>query len=233
MTTLRIHDIDTYYGTSHILHGVSLQVGEGDLVAVLGRNGAGKTTLLRSITGENPPRRGHIHFDGVDITTMKSHQRTRIGLSYVPQGRQIIPDLTVEDNIRVAMLGKGRDARQIPAFVHEYFPGLKELFPRKGGVLSGGQQQLLAIARALVQEPKLLLLDEPTEGLQPSIVEEIDGVIKRVRKDRNCTVLLVEQNLDFVRDVTERFAILDTGRLVEEGEVVSLSDEFVRRHLQV
>lgn len=233
MTTLRIQSIDTFYGTSHILHGISLEIGEGDLVAVLGRNGAGKTTLLRSITGENPPRRGTIHFDGVDITSMKSHQRTKLGLSYVPQGRQIIPDLTVEDNIRVAMLGKGQKANQVPAFVHEYFPGLKELFPRKGGVLSGGQQQLLAIARALVQEPKFLLLDEPTEGLQPSIVDEIDTVIKRIQKERNCTVLLVEQNLEFVRDVTERFAILDTGRIVAEGEVVGLSDEFVKRHLQV
>jgi urea transport system ATP-binding protein len=233
VTALRIQGIDTFYGTSHILHGVSLEIGDGDLVAVLGRNGAGKTTLLRSITGENPPRRGMIHLDGVDITSMKSHQRTRIGLSYVPQGRQIIPDLTVEDNIRLAMLGKGQKAEQVPAFVHEYFPGLRELLPRKGGVLSGGQQQLLAIARALVQEPSLLLLDEPTEGLQPSIVEEIDGVIKRVRKERNCTVLLVEQNLEFVRDVTERFAILDTGRIVADGDIKRLSDEFVRRYLQV
>lgn len=230
---LRIQDIDTFYGTSHILHGISLEIAKGDLLAVLGRNGAGKTTLLRSITGENPPRRGTVHFDGIDITSMKSHWRTKLGLSYVPQGRQIIPDLTVEDNIRLAMLGKGQKADQVPPFVHEYFPGLRELFPRKGGVLSGGQQQLLAIARALVQEPKFLLLDEPTEGLQPSIVEEIDAVIKRIQKERNCTVLVVEQNLDFVRDVTERFAILDTGRIVAEGEVVGLTDEFVRKHLQV
>jgi urea transport system ATP-binding protein len=230
---LRIQDIDTFYGTSHILHGISLEIAKGDLLAVLGRNGAGKTTLLRSITGENPPRRGTVHFDGIDITSMKSHWRTKLGLSYVPQGRQIIPDLTVEDNIRLAMLGKGQKADQVPPFVHEYFPGLRELFPRKGGILSGGQQQLLAIARALVQEPKFLLLDEPTEGLQPSIVEEIDAVIKRIQKERNCTVLVVEQNLDFVRDVTERFAILDTGRIVAEGEVVGLTDEFVRKHLQV
>jgi urea transport system ATP-binding protein len=233
VTMLRIQDIDTFYGTSHILHGISLEIAKGDLLAVLGRNGAGKTTLLRSITGENPPRRGTVHFDGIDITSMKSHWRTKLGLSYVPQGRQIIPDLTVEDNIRLAMLGKGQKADQVPPFVHEYFPGLRELFPRKGGVLSGGQQQLLAIARALVQEPKFLLLDEPTEGLQPSIVEEIDAVIKRIQKERNCTVLVVEQNLDFVRDVTERFAILDTGRIVAEGEVVGLTDEFVRKHLQV
>ena len=230
---LQIQDIDTFYGTSHILHGISLEIAKGDLLAVLGRNGAGKTTLLRSITGENPPRRGTVHFDGIDITSMKSHRRTKLGLSYVPQGRQIIPDLTVEDNIRLAMLGKGQKADQVPPFVHEYFPGLRELFPRKGGILSGGQQQLLAIARALVQEPKFLLLDEPTEGLQPSIVEEIDAVIKRIQKERNCTVLVVEQNLDFVRDVTERFAILDTGRIVAEGEVVGLTDEFVRKHLQV
>jgi urea transport system ATP-binding protein len=231
--TLQIEGIDTFYGTSHILHGLSLEIGDGDLVAVLGRNGAGKTTLLRSITGENPPRRGKIRFDGVDITAMKSHQRTKLGLSYVPQGRQIIPDLSVEDNIRLAMLGKGKKADRIPAFIDEYFPALRELFPRRGGVLSGGQQQLLAIARAFVQEPKFLLFDEPTEGLQPSIVEEIDVVIKRFRQERNCAVLLVEQNLEFVRDVTERFAILDTGRIVAEGEVVGLSDEVVKRHLQV
>jgi urea transport system ATP-binding protein len=233
VTSLSIKSIDTFYGTSHILHGVSLEIADGDFVAVLGRNGAGKTTLLRSITGENPPRHGSIHFDDIDVTTMKSHQRTWIGVSYVPQGRQIIPDLTVEDNIKVAMLGKNQKADRVPPFVHDYFPSLKELFPRKGGVLSGGQQQLLAIARAIVQSPKLLLLDEPTEGLQPSVVEEIDGILKRIRNDHNCTILLVEQNLDFVRDVTKRYAIIDTGRIVAQGDVADLTDNFVRKHLQV
>lgn len=231
--TLEVRDIDTFYGTSHILHGVSLEVGTRALVAVLGRNGAGKTTLLRSITGINPPRRGTIRLDGVDISRMKSHRRTHLGISYVPQGRDIIPDLTVEENIYLALLGKGKKAGQVPAFVYEYFPALRSLNGRKGGVLSGGQQQQLAIARALVQEPKLLLLDEPTEGLQPSVVEEIDRIVRRIPDERGCAVLVVEQNLDFVRSTTQRFAILDTGRIVAEGEIGALTDQVVRQHLQV
>jgi len=230
---LRLDGINTFYGTSHILHGVSLEIADGELIAVLGRNGAGKTTLLRSITGETPPKSGTIHLDGVNITNLKPHVRARLGISYVPQGRQIIPDLTVEENIQVALLGKHMNAGKIPNLVFDYFPALKTLVKRKGGHLSGGQQQQLAIARALVQEPKLLLLDEPTEGLQPSVVEEIDALLKLIPTQRNCTILVVEQNLDFVRDITERFAILDTGRLVAEGEVSGLSDEFIRRHLQV
>lgn len=230
---LRLDGINTFYGTSHILHGVSLEIADGELIAVLGRNGAGKTTLLRSITGETPPKSGTIYLDGVNITNLKPHVRARLGISYVPQGRQIIPDLTVEENIQVALLGKHKNAGKIPNLVFDYFPALKTLVKRKGGHLSGGQQQQLAIARALVQEPKLLLLDEPTEGLQPSVVEEIDALLKLIPTQRNCTILVVEQNLDFVRDITERFAILDTGRLVAEGEVSGLSDEFIRRHLQV
>ena len=230
---LRLNGINTFYGTSHILHGISLEIADGELVAVLGRNGAGKTTLLRSITGETPPLGGSIQLDGTDITRLKAHRRTHLGISYVPQGRQIIPDITVEENILVALLGKGQKANKIPDLVFDYFPALTNLIKRKGGVLSGGQQQQLAITRALVQEPKLLLLDEPTEGLQPSVVEEIDVLLKRVPKERNCAILLVEQNLDFVRDVTRRFAILDTGRIVAEGDVSVLSDEFIRRHLQV
>jgi urea transport system ATP-binding protein len=231
--TLTISDIDTYYGTSHILHDVSLSVGDSELVAVLGRNGAGKTTLLRSVTGVNPPRAGSIRLDDTDITRLKSHQRTRLGISYVPQGRQIIPDVTVAENIQLALLGKNKKADKVPEFVFDYFPALKPIAGRKGGVLSGGQQQQLAIARALVQDPKLLLLDEPTEGLQPSVVEEIDAIIKRIPSERKCAVLLVEQNLDFVRDTTQRFAILDTGRIVAQGNVTELTDAVVAQHLQV
>jgi urea transport system ATP-binding protein len=231
---LRIDRIDTFYGTSHILHGVTLAVGDGELVAVLGRNGAGKTTLLRSITGVNPPSTGRIELSGTDITQMRSHRRNHLGISYVPQGRQIIPDISVAENIQVAMLGKGiRNGRKIPEFVLDYFPALRDIAGRKGGVLSGGQQQQLAIARALVQEPKLLLMDEPTEGLQPSVVEEIQQIIKRVIRERKCSVLLVEQRLEFVRDITQRFAILDTGRIVAEGSAGDLTDDVVRKHLQV
>ena len=230
---LRVSDIQTFYGTSHILHGVSLEVGEGELVSVLGRNGAGKTTLLRSITGVNAPKGGRIDLADTDITAMKSHRRTHLGISYVPQGRQIIPDISVAENIQVAMLGKGMKGGKVPDFVFDYFPALKDIAGRKGGVLSGGQQQQLAIARALVQEPKMLLLDEPTEGLQPSVVEEIQQITKRIMRERKLSVLLVEQRLDFVRDITQRFAILDSGRIVAQGNVGELTDDVVRRHLQV
>ena len=230
---LRVKDINTFYGTSHILHQVSLIVGDGELVSVLGRNGAGKTTLLRSITGINPAKTGTIELDDIDITQMKSHKRTRLGISYVPQARQIIPDLTVAENIELALLGKGMANNRVPQMVFDYFPALEPIAGRKGGVLSGGQQQQLAIARALVQEPKLLLLDEPSEGLQPSVVEEIQMIIKRILAERQCSVLLVEQRLDFVRDITQRFAILETGHIAAQGDVSELTDAVVKKHLQV
>jgi urea transport system ATP-binding protein len=204
-----------------------------ELCAVLGRNGAGKTTLLRSIIGVNPPAVGSIQLDGIEIAHLKSHRRAWLGISYVPQGREIIPDITVAENIYVALLGKGRKANKVPNFVFDYFPALKDLVHQKGGTLSGGQQQQLAIARALVQEPKLLIMDEPTEGLQPSIVEEIEPIIKRIPSERNCAVLLVEQNLDFVRATTQRFAILDTGHIVASGNVGELTPEVVQQHLAV
>ncbi len=231
--TLQVQNIDTFYGTSHILHRVSLDIADRELCAVLGRNGAGKTTLLRSITGVNPPKQGAILLNGTDIAHLKSHRRNWLGVSYVPQGREIIPDLSVEENIFVALLGKGRRSRKVPDFVFEYFPALKSIVGQKGGTLSGGQQQQLAIARALVQEPKLLLLDEPTEGLQPSVVEEIDPIIRRIPAERDCAVLLVEQNLDFVRAITQRFTILDTGRIVASGNIGELTPEVVQRHLAV
>ena len=230
--TLQVRDIDTFYGTSHILHGVSLQMADRELFAVLGRNGAGKTTLLRSITGVNPPTVGSIQLDGTEIAQLKSHRRTWLGISYVPQGRDIIPDITVAENIYVALLGKGK-AKKVPSFVFDYFPALKPVVGQKGGTLSGGQQQQLAIARALVQEPKLLLMDEPTEGLQPSVVEEIEPIIKRIPAERNCAVLLIEQNLDFVRAITQKFAILETGRIVASGDIDELTPEVVQRHLSV
>lgn len=230
--TLQVRDIDTFYGTSHILHNVSLEMTDRELFAVLGRNGAGKTTLLRSITGVNPPSVGSILLDGAEIARLKSHRRTWLGISYVPQGREIIPDITVAENIHVALLGKGK-AKKVPNFVFEYFPALRSLVGQKGGTLSGGQQQQLAIARALVQEPKLLLMDEPTEGLQPSVVEEIEPIIKRIPAERNCAVLLIEQNLDFVRAITQKFAILETGRIVASGNIAELTSEVVQRHLSV
>jgi len=231
--TLQVHNIDTFYGTSHILHGVSLDIADGELCAILGRNGAGKTTLLRSITGVNPPSQGSIVLDGTEIAHLKSHRRTWLGISYVPQGRDIIPDLTVAENIYLALLGRRQKSKKIPEFVFDYFPALKSLVDLKGGVLSGGQQQQLAIARALVQQPKLLLLDEPTEGLQPSVVEEIEPIIKRIPGERQCAVLLVEQNLDFVRAITQKFTILDTGRIAASGDISELTADVIHRHLAV
>lgn len=230
---LEIKSIDCFYGTSHILHGVSLGIGSGAMLSVLGRNGAGKTTLLRSVVGLNPPRQGSISYEGHEITRLKPHHRVKLGVGYVPQAREIIPDLTVEENLALAMIGRRGRRDSIPEYVFGYFPALKPILNRRGGVLSGGQQQQLAIARALVQEPSLLLLDEPTEGLQPSVVEEIVEIIRRIHQERQCTVLLVEQNLQFVRDVTQRFAILETGRIVVQGEIGELTDEVVRRHLSV
>jgi urea transport system ATP-binding protein len=231
--TLQVRDIDTFYGTSHILHGVSLDIADRELCAVLGRYGAGTTTLLRSITGVNPPADGSILLDGIEIAHLKSHRRAWLGVSYVPQGREIIPDITVAENIYLALLGKGRKGNKVPTFVFDYFPALKLVINQKGGTLSGGQQQQLAIARAMVQEPKLLLMDEPTEGLQPSVVEEIEPIIKRIPSERNCAVLLVEQNLDFVRAITQKFAILETGRIVANGDIGELTSDVVRKHLAV
>ena len=231
--TLEINSINAFYGTSHILHGVTLDVPKGGMVSVLGRNGAGKTTLLRTVIGAVIPKSGSILFEGTDITRMKSHRRAQQGISYVSQSREIMPDLTVRENLLLALLGKGAKANRVPEFVFEYFPALRDLTGRKGGVLSGGQQQQLAIARAIVQEPDLLLLDEPTEGLQPSVVAEIQEIIKRIHSERGCKILLVEQNLEFVREVTQQFALMENGQIFVQGEVGELTQELVTRHLSV
>ena len=231
--SLELQNIDTFYGTSHILHSVSLNIPEGAMVSILGRNGVGKSTLLKSITGINPPQNGSIRFNSIDVTNHKTHMRTRAGISYVPQGREIIPDISLYENLLVAMRGKNNKSKTIPKFIFEYFPALKPIQKRKGGVLSGGQQQQLAIARALIQEPSLLLLDEPTEGLQPSVVEEIVDIIKRIHSEKNCSILLVEQNLDFVKDVTQHFSIMENGKIIEEGDIEKLSDELASKHLSV
>ena len=230
---LEIDKINTFYGTSHILHDLSLTIPDGAMISVLGRNGVGKSTLLRSIIGLNPPRRGSITFNGRDVTRMRSHRRARLGVAYVPQGREIIADLTVAQNLEVAMFAKGLRSTKVPDFVFDLFPMIKPLMSRRGGVLSGGQQQQVAIARALVQEPDVLLLDEPTEGLQPSVVEEIDRIIRRIHAERNCSILLVEQNLFFVREVTEQFAIMENGRFVIAGDIAQLTDDLVAAHLSV
>jgi urea transport system ATP-binding protein len=230
---LEIQGINTFYGTSHILHDFSLKLATGEMDSILGRNGAGKTTLLRSIMGLIVPRSGKILFDGHDITNLKSNARAALGISYVPQGREIIPDLSVRDNLRLALLGKGKNGKLIPDYVFDYFPKLKTLLDRKGGYLSGGEQQQLAIGRALIQEPKLLILDEPTEGLQPSVVEEIEDRIKEIHKRTKNTILIVEQRLDFIKTLTQAFSIIDNGRIVAGGAISDLTDSVVKTYLTV
>jgi urea transport system ATP-binding protein len=230
---LEIQGINTFYGSSHILHDFSLKLSAGVMESVLGRNGAGKTTLLKSIIGINPPHTGKILFDGRDITHLKPYARARLGIAYVPQGREIIPDLSVKDNLRLALLGKGKDGKNIPDYVFDFFPKLKTLLNRKGGYLSGGEQQQLAIGRSLIQEPKLLLLDEPTEGLQPSVVEEIEERIMQIHKQTKNTILIVEQRLDLVKKITDNFFVIDNGGIVADGKVSQLTDEVVKKYLTV
>jgi urea transport system ATP-binding protein len=199
----------------------------------MGRNGMGKTTLLKCIMGLLPATNGGITFEGTDLLKQSAEERARMGIGYVPQGREIFPQLTVEENLRVGLGIRKNGARSIPARIYELFPALKQMLHRRGGDLSGGQQQQLAIGRALVLEPKLLILDEPTEGIQPNIVHEIGDIILRLNREEGLTVLLVEQKLPFARRVASEFCILDKGRKVAGGSISDLSDQFVRAHLSV
>jgi urea transport system ATP-binding protein len=199
----------------------------------MGRNGMGKTTLLKCIMGLLPATNGGITFEGTDLMRCTAEERARLGIGYVPQGREIFPQLTVEENLRVGLGIRKKGSRTIPERIFELFPVLKQMLHRRGGDLSGGQQQQLAIGRALVLEPKLLILDEPTEGIQPNIVHEIGDIILRLNKEEGLTVLLVEQKLPFARRVASEFCILDKGRKVVGGAISELSDQFVRAHLSV
>ena len=231
---LDVQAIDQYYGGSHTLRGVSLSVKQGECMALLGRNGVGKTTLLKCLMGVLPVARGSITFDGQDITRLAPHQRASRGIAYVPQGRDIFARLTVEENILMGMATmSGRDARRIGDEVYELFPVLKSMLKRRGGDLSGGQQQQLAIARALVQRPRLIILDEPTEGIQPSIIKDIGRVIRMLRERGDIAVLLCEQYFDFARELADRFVVLSRGEVVAQGGQEEIGGEDVRRHLSV
>ena len=233
MPFLEVREIDTFYGASHILHSLSLSMERGAIECILGRNGVGKTTLLRSVIGLTPPRRGAIIFKGSDITRMRVNQRARLGIGYVPQGREIFPDISVIDNLRLGLVARSDGMTRVPDEIFDFFPMLKLLVDRPGGLLSGGEQQQLAIARALCGNPELLLLDEPTEGIQPSVVEEIERILRRIHQEKKVTILLVEQKLDFAKNVAQEFTIMVKGRVAREADIRSLTDEVVREYLTI
>src|SRR6201746_1142430 len=219
---LDVKDISLYYGAAQALRGVSISAEPGKVTCVLGRNGVGKTSLLRAMVGQYPIARGSITFDGAEISGLKPYERARRGIGFVPQGREIFPLLTVEENLKTGFGPLKRDQRSIPDDVFSLFPVLETMLSRRGGDLSGGQQQQLAIGRALVMRPKLLVLDEPTEGIQPSIIKDIGRAIQYLRDGKGMTILLVEQYLDFCRELADRVFIMDRGEIVHQGEASDL-----------
>jgi len=232
MSLLTVNALNQAYGGSHTLWNVAMEVREGSRTCLMGRNGMGKTTLLKCIMGLLPITSGEIRFAGRDLRALPAEGRARHGIGFVPQGREIFPQLTVEENLRIG-LGVRRRLRGVPAHIYELFPVLKSMLHRRGGDLSGGQQQQLAIGRALVLDPKLLILDEPTEGIQPNIVHEIGDVILRLNEEAGLTVLLVEQKLPFARRVASEFRILEKGRSVAGGPIAALTDDVVQERLSV
>lgn len=227
---LKLTAVNSYYGRSHALQDVSLDIPAGQVTAILGRNGMGKTTLLRTLMGSMVRSTGAIELEGRAIGNLATHLRARSGIAYVPQGREIIADFSVRQNILMGCFA-GRGPVAIPPLALELFPYLAANLDRPGGVLSGGQQQQLAIARALAAHPRVMLLDEPNEGIQPSVVEEIEAVIARLNREFGMTMVLVEQNIDFARRVASRFAMFEKGAVVESGAIDRLTDEVVDRHM--
>jgi urea transport system ATP-binding protein len=231
---LQVEHLNQYYGSSHTLRGVSLTVEKGQCMALLGRNGVGKTTLLKCLMGVLPVARGTVTWNGRDITRLKPHRRAAGGIAYVPQGRDIFARLTVEENLMMGMATlSGRDASRISGEVYELFPVLKEMLGRRGGDLSGGQQQQLAIARALLQRPALIILDEPTEGIQPSIIKDIERVIRLLRERGDIGILLCEQYFDFARALADKFVVLSRGEVVASGGSAEMDGDHVKRYLSV
>ncbi|MCL7939360.1 urea ABC transporter ATP-binding subunit UrtE [Halomonas sp. ATCH28] len=231
---LTIDKLNQFYGESHTLWDLDLVVPAGECTCVMGRNGVGKTTLMKAIMGEVALASGSIRYDdGVELTKRPVEARPRLGIGYVPQGRQIFPLLTVEENLRTGLAARADGLKRIPSRVYELFPVLEEMKHRRGGDLSGGQQQQLAIGRALVLEPRLLILDEPGEGIQPNIVAQIGEVIRRLIKEDGLSVLLVEQKLPFARKYADRFVIMDRGRPMAKGRIGELSDALIKEHLTV
>jgi urea transport system ATP-binding protein len=230
---LDISGLEFSYGEVKVLHSLNIQIQEKSITCVMGRNGVGKTTLMRNLVGLEKPSAGSIHYQGKDITHSEGFSRASSGFGYVPQGRQIFPLLTVEENLSVALSAAGLDQQSIPKSVYDTFPVLYDMRRRRGGDLSGGQQQQLAIGRALTTRPKLLILDEPTEGIQPNIITMIGEVIQRLVEENEMTILLVEQYVDFVKKYADEFLVMNRGRLVTQGSVEQLDNQVINKHLSI
>jgi urea transport system ATP-binding protein len=230
---LKVSGINQYYGQSQTLWDLSLDAEKGACTVIMGRNGVGKTTLLSCVMGLLPVKSGSILLDGEELLNYSAEKRAPMGIGYVPQGRQIFPTLTVEENLQIGLPVRKDKIKKIPEFIFELFPVLKEMLHRRGGDLSGGQQQQLAIGRALVVDPKLLILDEPTEGIQPNVVQEIGDIIRKLNREIGLTVILVEQKLPFARKVGDNFVILDRGKQVANGKMEELDDQLIAEYLTV
>lgn len=230
---LELTNVSAFYGASRALRDISLSIQDGEFVSVLGRNGVGKTTMMRAIVGLMDRSEGSIKVDGVEVNKRPPHARAKAGIGYVPQGRAILPKFTVRENLTIGTFGTPSGRGEIEEEVLDLFPILREFMNRRGGNLSGGQQQQLAIARALLTKPKVMLLDEPTEGIQPNIVEQIEEVLIDLNKKHGLTVVLVEQNVDFARRASSRFVLVERGSIAVEGRVDELTDDLVQRHMAV
>ncbi|MDD9271271.1 urea ABC transporter ATP-binding subunit UrtE [Paenibacillus sp. GCM10023248] len=230
---LNLQHIEAGYGESMVIRHVDLLVKPGQIVCLMGRNGVGKSTLMKSIMGLIKPKAGRIHYNERDITAYSPDQRARAGIGYVPQGREIFPQLTVEENLLLGLEAAADRRKKLPDSLFDTFPVLRQMLHRKGGDLSGGQQQQLAIARAMASGPKLLLLDEPMEGIQPSIVMEIEAIIESIKRSREIAVLLVEQSLEFATGIADYYYVIDRGTVAAEGHAEQLSEDQVRKHLTV
>jgi urea transport system ATP-binding protein len=231
---LELNDVTAGYGQTPVLLNINMSVDKGDMVCILGRNGVGKTTLLRSIIGLNKVNTGSIVFDADDITKAPTYKRSRYGIAYIPQGREIIPYLSVLDNLKLGLTAnRNKKTANLVEEIFEFFPMLKQHLKRQGGLLSGGQQQQLAIARGLMSQPHMILLDEPTEGIQPSIVQEIEATLRRINSEKGITVMVVEQKIDFAKQLAQKFFMMEKGAIVAQGSTKELNDTLVHRYLAV
>jgi len=230
---IEVEKINQFYGQSHTLWDLSLEIKTARCTCLMGRNGVGKTTLSKAIMGLLPIQSGKLIYDGKDISKLNAHDRAKIAIGYVPQGREIFSQLSVKENLEIGVLSNRNKIKKVPEKIYDLFPVLKDMVNRKGGDLSGGQQQQLAIGRALCIDPKFLILDEPSEGIQPNIVSQIGEVIDYLTKEEEITVMLVEQKLPFARKHGDDFYVIDRGSVVANGEITQLSDEIVKQHLSV